>query len=655
MLVAGGAIPLICLPFYMWLVPESVRFLVVNNYPAERIARTLRRVVGGGPEITTQFTINEQKVASKAKAAALLAPSFRTITVSLWATYFMGLMVIYLLSGWLPTLIKDAGLPIEHAANTTALFQLGDAAFILMLASGGRAFGKPAGFHPAGRFLHERRPDRPERVRTLLLSDPGARHRRQLDARHRPLRQHLRFGDRRRAAVDGLGLQRGDRHPRGSRHPRGPVDRVHPLHAACRSCTSMTMHPPGHRRHGRAVAPGLLPAGRDMITRRDRQGMIPRRRIHENCFNWRRTMKRIVATAAMAACSSLACIGGAHAQSSVQVYGLLDQAVDYNTNVDAAGHSRTWLPSLGGGMFPSRLGFKGSEDLGHGLQAIFDLEMGIFVDTGNMGQANRLFGRQAWVGLAGKWGQLTLGRNYNMLFNSMPEVEIIGPTQYGLGSIEPAIPNGRMDNAVAYRGTFRNLTVGGAYSLGRDTSNAGGPGGTNCGGELANDAWACREWSAMLRYDTAHWGLTSAYDRKYGGPGAAAGLTSSNVIDRRAHLAAYAKYGAWRLATGALVRNNGGSATTPRSNLYYVNGAYRVAPAVTVDALAARLDYKNSPDDTSLTMLRAIYDFSKRTSTYVAIGHVANKGRAAIALSAGGTVGVGMAQNGVITGIKHAF
>ena len=121
MLVAGGAIPLICLPFYMWLVPESVRFLVVNNYPAERIARTLRRVVGGGPEITTQFTINEQKVASKAKAAALLAPSFRTITVSLWATYFMGLMVIYLLSGWLPTLIKDAGLPIERAVNTTAL------------------------------------------------------------------------------------------------------------------------------------------------------------------------------------------------------------------------------------------------------------------------------------------------------------------------------------------------------------------------------------------------------------------------------------------------------------------------------------------------------------------------------------------------------
>jgi predicted porin len=118
----------------------------------------------------------------------------------------------------------------------------------------------------------------------------------------------------------------------------------------------------------------------------------------------RSTMKKIIATAAIAACSSFALSGAAQAQSSVAVYGLLDAAVDYNTNVDSAGHSRVWMPSLGGGMFPSRLGFKGSEDLGHGLKAIFTLEAGIYVDSGTSGQGNRLFGRQAWVGLAGNWG-----------------------------------------------------------------------------------------------------------------------------------------------------------------------------------------------------------------------------------------------------------
>jgi AAHS family 4-hydroxybenzoate transporter-like MFS transporter len=124
-LVVGGLIPLACLPFYLLFVPESVRFLVANKYPGARIAATLRRVVGTEVAPTMQFTISEQKVEGKAKAAALLSPAFRATTLSLWATYFMGLLVIYLLSSWLPTLIKEAGLPIERAANITAMFQLG--------------------------------------------------------------------------------------------------------------------------------------------------------------------------------------------------------------------------------------------------------------------------------------------------------------------------------------------------------------------------------------------------------------------------------------------------------------------------------------------------------------------------------------------------
>jgi predicted porin len=366
-------------------------------------------------------------------------------------------------------------------------------------------------------------------------------------------------------------------------------------------------------------------------------------------------MNKNIATAIATAACGLTLSGLAQAQANVTVYGLLDAAIDYNTNVDSAGHSRTWMPNLGGGMFPSRIGFRGTEELGNGLKAIFTLETGIAVDSGTTGQGNRLFGRQAWVGLAGSWGQVTLGRNYNMLYNSMPEVEIVGPTQYGLGSIDPAIPNGRTDNSVTYKGTFGAVTAGASYSLGRDVSNAGGPGGTNCAGENGADAQACREWSAMVRYDTPTWGITSAYDRKNGGTGAAAGLTSSNLSDSRAHLAAYTKFGGWRLAAGTVVRNNEGSTTTPRSNLYYLDGAYRLTPAVTIDGLAARLDYKNSASDSNLFMLRAIYDFSKRTSTYVAIGHVGNQGTAAVALSAGGAVAAGGAQNGIITGIKHAF
>ena len=361
-------------------------------------------------------------------------------------------------------------------------------------------------------------------------------------------------------------------------------------------------------------------------------------------------MKKIIA-----AIATLGLSLGAQAQTNVTMYGMLDAAVDYNTNADAAGHSRTWMPSLGGGMFPSRIGFRGTEDLGGGLKALFTLESGVYVDSGATGQGGRLFGRQAWVGLAGKWGQVTLGRNYNMLYTSMAEVEIVGPTQYGIGSVDPAIPNGRVDNSIAYKGTFDRLTVGATYSLGRDTSSAGGPGGTNCPGESAADDQACREWSAMVRYDNPNWGMIGAYDRIHGGTTAAAGLNRSDLTDSRLHVAGYVKSGPWRVATGAVIRNNEGSATVPRSNMLYLNGAYKVTPAFTADAIAIRLDYKNSGNDTNLYMLRGIYDLSKRTSVYAAVGHVANKGTAAIALSAGGSVGAGLAQNGIITGIKHAF
>ena len=55
----------------------------------------------------------------------LFSQGYGMTTVSLWVTYFMGLLVIYLLTGWLPTLMKDAGLPIATAANVTAMFQIG--------------------------------------------------------------------------------------------------------------------------------------------------------------------------------------------------------------------------------------------------------------------------------------------------------------------------------------------------------------------------------------------------------------------------------------------------------------------------------------------------------------------------------------------------
>lgn len=360
--------------------------------------------------------------------------------------------------------------------------------------------------------------------------------------------------------------------------------------------------------------------------------------------------------AALSASLLLAGAQIAHAQSNVQVYGVLDVALEHVTNSTASGGGLTRMPSLSGGMMPSRLGFRGTEDIGGGWKVIFALESGFSPDTGAQAQG-RLFGRQAWVGLGGQWGQVTLGRTYSMLFSSFFESDVIGPSQYSLGSLDPYLPSARHDNSIAYTGKFDALTVGATYSLGRDTSAAGGPSATNCPGEVANDSRACRNWSASVKYDTAGWGLVGAYDRYNGGTGASAAFspTSSTQSDTRGHVGGYAKFGDLKLAGGYVRRDNEGDRTTPRSGIAYLGVSYLWSPFLVIDAQAAKKTVRNASRDATLLAIRANYILSKRSSLYLMAGHLNNDGNSAVALSAGGSVGIGMSQTGILTGIKHAF
>jgi predicted porin len=347
-----------------------------------------------------------------------------------------------------------------------------------------------------------------------------------------------------------------------------------------------------------------------------------------------------------------------HAQSSnVMIYGMVDTGVEHITNVGAAGDRMTRMPALTGSQ-PSRIGFRGTEDLGGGLKAVFTLENGFSTDSGTIPLVNRLFGRQAFVGLSGDWGIVSFGRQYTMQFWSILDGDVMGPNIYGLAALDPYLPNARADNSVAYRGTFNGLTIGATYSLGRDTVNAGPSlAGTNCAGENAADRKACREWSALLKYDTAAWGVAAAYDRIYGGPGAFAGLTSSNLTDSRSTLNGYIKFGGAKVAGGVIHRENEGSAT-PKSNLYFLGASYSVTPAFTVDAEVLKLDMKSSANDATLFAVRGVYNFSKRTSGYVTVGHIANDGALNLSVSAGApgsNPAPGGAQTGIMVGARHFF
>ncbi|KAF3999295.1 porin [Glaciimonas immobilis] len=100
------------------------------------------------------------------------------------------------------------------------------------------------------------------------------------------------------------------------------------------------------------------------------------------------------------------------AQSNVTIYGIVDLGINYTDNV--RGNTLTQLQS--GNASGSRIGFKGSENLGSGLSAVFQLENGFNADNGRMGQGGRLFGRMAFVGLSSaSAGRLTLGRQADAL------------------------------------------------------------------------------------------------------------------------------------------------------------------------------------------------------------------------------------------------
>src|SRR5690606_40946819 len=70
-----------------------------------------------------------------------------------------------------------------------------------------------------------------------------------------------------------------------------------------------------------------------------------------------------------------------------------------------------------GGRNGNRWGLRGSEDLGNGLKAVFQLESGFNISSGRPSDSTRLFNRTAMVGLAGTWGQLSFGRQYTPGFN----------------------------------------------------------------------------------------------------------------------------------------------------------------------------------------------------------------------------------------------
>lgn len=126
LLVVGGVLPLLLAVVLMVWLPESARFLVVRNRGTDRVRKTLSPIAPQVVAEAASFSVPEQKaVAARNVFSVIFSGTYGLGTVLLWLTYFMGLVIVYLLTSWLPTLMRDSGASMEQAAFIGALFQFG--------------------------------------------------------------------------------------------------------------------------------------------------------------------------------------------------------------------------------------------------------------------------------------------------------------------------------------------------------------------------------------------------------------------------------------------------------------------------------------------------------------------------------------------------
>jgi general bacterial porin, GBP family len=175
----------------------------------------------------------------------------------------------------------------------------------------------------------------------------------------------------------------------------------------------------------------------------------------------------------------LAALGttAAHAQSSVTLYGLIDEGISYTNN--SGGHSLVKLTDAM--MQSSRWGMRGAEDLGGGLKAIFVLENGYTLSNGKLGQGGREFGRNAYVGLSSnQFGTVTLGRQNEFMYESIARYSLVTGNNGGGNIFSHAMDNDnligtfRVNNAVKYTSpTYLGLQGGAMYAFSNVAGNVG--------------------------------------------------------------------------------------------------------------------------------------------------------------------------------------
>lgn len=345
-------------------------------------------------------------------------------------------------------------------------------------------------------------------------------------------------------------------------------------------------------------------------------------------------MKKLWAVAALIGATSSTV---SHAQSTVTIYGVLDVGIQYLSNADASGHSQTSLAS--GSYQPSRIGFKGTEDLGGGYKALFVLENGFNLDTGAQSSSTTLFNRFSYVGLQTPYGTVTAGRMGSMQFDKTVFYDPLYYSTYSMLALNGApIQTFKINNAVKFQSAdWHGFNVGTVYSAGQ---------------EIAGSASAGRHVGASLEYIN---GPLSARVLQENTNGSIAGaVDQSNLKDRRTSVAALYRWTNFSLFAD-YIHVSGDLQISPNGSIYVAGGSYETGPWRLV-LEGGRYYTDQGGSRPTLVSGLAQYFLSKRTSLYVAAGYLTNGGGSQFGVVyPSTTAAAGQTQLAVTLGMDHRF
>ncbi len=328
---------------------------------------------------------------------------------------------------------------------------------------------------------------------------------------------------------------------------------------------------------------------------------------------------------------------GAHAQSSVSLYGIADAGIRYATNANAGKDRKFELSE--GALTGSRFGLRGEENLGGSLLTFFQLEGGFDLGTGaslqssastgyaqtGTGGSGRLFGRQAFVGIKSEYGAISFGRQYSVGYQSMAGAQIFGNPNLDTLIIVSKYTGSRQDNAVKYEGKFGGFSAAADYAFGEITGNTS----ANSAAGVAL-GYMAGGISVGLNYTTAH----SADGRE---------------ARRTVGIAGGYAIGPFKATLGYLGNRY---KTAETRNDVFVGGLSYTPVAAWLFGVGAFRDKQRDPGGSRATIYGMIdYRLSKRTNVYLETDYNRITGRYELIKSQGVPGG----KFGAMLGLRHLF